>query len=95
MSDQIRITYKRSAIGRSYMQKRTVRALGFTKLNQARVVDDTPSIRGMMNKVIHLLNVEPIIGCDMSVPVPEKEPEPVTTEESKQEPTDSEAENNE
>lgn len=60
MPNQLKITYVRSAIGRAYVQKRTIKALGFSKLQQSRVVDDTPSMRGMINKVIHMLAVEEI-----------------------------------
>lgn len=60
MAEQVRITYVRSAIGRNYKQKRTVRALGFSRLHQSRVVEWNPSIRGMVNKIIHLLKVEPV-----------------------------------
>ena len=60
MSPQMKITYKRSAIGRHYKQKRTIAALGFTKLNQSRVVEWNDSIQGMTQKVIHLLEIEPV-----------------------------------
>ena len=59
MTDFIRITYVRSAIGRNYHQKRVIRALGLRRLNYSRVLPDTPSIRGMINRVSHLLRVEP------------------------------------
>ena len=52
---KLRITSKRSSIGRPEVQKRTVRALGLTKLNQTVEHDDTPQIRGMVNKVSHLV----------------------------------------
>jgi large subunit ribosomal protein L30 len=41
-------------------QKRTVRALGFTKLHQSREVEATPQMMGMINKVAHLLKIEKI-----------------------------------
>ncbi len=59
---KLRITYKKSAIGYSYMQKETIRALGLRKLNSAIVQDDTPSIRGMIFKVKHLVVVEEVAG---------------------------------
>ena len=58
MSDNLRITYIRSVIGRNYRQKQVIRALGFRRLNQSRILPDTPSVRGMLQKVIHLLKVE-------------------------------------
>ncbi len=56
--NQIKITLKRSTIGRGAKQKATARALGFRKLNQTVVHADTPVIRGMVNKIIHLVHVE-------------------------------------
>ncbi len=52
---KLRITWKRSAIGRPEVQKRTVRALGLRKLNQTVEHEDTPQIRGMVTKVSHLV----------------------------------------
>jgi len=54
----LKITYKKSAIGYPEDQKRTIRSLGFRKLNQTVVQEDNPSIRGMINKVRHLVVVE-------------------------------------
>ncbi|KWX04605.1 50S ribosomal protein L30 [Hydrogenibacillus schlegelii] len=56
---KIVVTLKRSPIGRPEDQKRTVRALGLRKLHQSVVHDDTPSIRGMIAKVAHLVEVRP------------------------------------
>lgn len=57
---KIRITQIKSTIDREESQKRTVRALGFTKLNQTIEVEATPQINGMVKKVSHLLKVEQI-----------------------------------
>ncbi len=57
---KIRITQIKSTIDREESQKRTVRALGFTKLNQIIEVEATPQINGMVKKVSHLLKVEQI-----------------------------------
>jgi large subunit ribosomal protein L30 len=54
-SDKLEATWIHSAIGRSYRQKRIVEALGFKKLNQTRVLPDNAAIRGMLNKVPHLV----------------------------------------
>ena len=51
------ITWKKSAIGYAQDQKDTIRALGFHRLNQTVEHDDTRSIRGMINKVRHLVSV--------------------------------------
>jgi large subunit ribosomal protein L30 len=55
---KIIITLKHSAIGRSQDQKDTVKALGFRKLHQSLVKADTPSIRGMIKKIEHLVEVK-------------------------------------
>jgi len=52
---KLRLTWKRSTIGRPEDQKRTVRALGLRKLNQTVEHEDTPQIRGMVTKVSHLV----------------------------------------
>jgi len=57
---KLRITYKKSAIGYKKDQKGTIRALGFKKLNQVVEHEDTPTIRGMINKVVHLVEVEEV-----------------------------------
>ena len=55
---KINITLVKSGIGYSQSQKRTLKALGFHRLNQSVIHDDTASIRGMVNKVRHLVKVE-------------------------------------
>lgn len=55
---KIKVTQKKSVIGRPKDQKRTVRALGLKRINDVAVHDDKPEIRGMINKVIHLLQIE-------------------------------------
>lgn len=59
MSDKtMKVTYIRSAVGYPQDQHQTVRSLGFTRLHQTREVADTPSVRGMVYKIRHLVNVE-------------------------------------
>ncbi|GIU82113.1 MAG: 50S ribosomal protein L30 [Acidobacteria bacterium] len=53
----IKIHYYRSSIGYSHKQKQMVRSLGFTRLNQIVERPDTPAIRGIVNKVPHLLRI--------------------------------------
>lgn len=55
---KLRVTWTKSGIGYSRDQRRTLRALGFRRLNQTIEHDDTPSIRGMIFKVKHLVRVE-------------------------------------
>lgn len=52
------VTLVRSTIGRPKDQELTVRALGLRKLHQTVQIQDTPSNRGMVNKVRHLLDVQ-------------------------------------
>ncbi len=54
----LKLTLVRSPIGYPKQQKATVRALGFHHLNQTVDHIDTPVIRGMLNKVVHLIRVE-------------------------------------
>ncbi|MFN5381081.1 MAG: 50S ribosomal protein L30 [Bacteroidota bacterium] len=55
---KLRITQTKSAIKRPERQKRTLRALGITKLNQTVELDDTPQVLGLIKKVEHMLTVE-------------------------------------
>ena len=62
MSDKnvnVTITQTRSPIGRRKDQRQTLIGLGLNKLNRTRSLEDTPSVRGMINKVKHLVRVEP------------------------------------
>ena len=53
----ITIQYYRSSIGYSKKQKEIVKSLGITKLNQTVTRPDTPSMRGIVAKVPHLLRI--------------------------------------
>jgi large subunit ribosomal protein L30 len=55
---KIKLTQTGSPIGRKPGQRDTLKALGLDKMNRSSVVDDTPSIRGMVRKVAHMLKVE-------------------------------------
>jgi len=54
---KIKVQYFRSAIGFSVSQKLTIKGLGFGKLNSTRELMDTPSLRGMIAKVPHLVRI--------------------------------------
>lgn len=54
----LRITLVRSPIGYELDQKRTVRALGLRRMHQTVEQVDNPAVRGMLNKVRHLVRVE-------------------------------------
>lgn len=57
---KLKITQIRSVIDRPVRQKRTIEALGLERPNYTVIHNDTPQIRGMINKVTHLLKVEEI-----------------------------------
>jgi len=57
---KIRITQVKSGIDRPERQKRTLIALGITKMNVPVEHEATPQIQGMVNKIRHLLSVEEI-----------------------------------
>lgn len=57
---QLRITLVRSAIGRTEDQKNSVKSLGLRKLHQSVILKDDPSIRGICNKISHLVTVEEV-----------------------------------
>ena len=61
MSDRkLRITWVKSGIGHPQRQKGTIRALGLRRLGDSVEQVDTPEIRGMVDKVSHLVQVEEI-----------------------------------
>ncbi len=57
---KLKITQIKSLIGRREKQRGTVRALGLKRINDSVEQADTPVIRGMINKVSHLVEVEEI-----------------------------------
>jgi large subunit ribosomal protein L30 len=59
---KLRITWIKSGIGYDASQRQTLRSLGFHRLHQSVVHEDTNSLRGMINKVRHLVKVEEEIG---------------------------------
>jgi len=54
----LRVTQVRSPAGRPQDQHATLKGLGLYKMNRTRELQDTPSVRGMINKVHHLVKVE-------------------------------------
>lgn len=55
---KLKITLVKSGIGYSEKHKATLRALGLRKMNQSVVQEDTPTLRGMLLKINHLVKVE-------------------------------------
>ncbi len=60
MAKKLKIQQVRSAIGRQAAQGKTIRALGIRKMQQTVTHDDSPQIRGMINRVSHLVKVEEV-----------------------------------
>lgn len=54
----VRVTQVKSAIGREGSQRETLKGLGLNKMHRTRELEDTPAVRGMINKVSHLVRVE-------------------------------------
>ena len=54
---KVRITQRKSLINRPVRQKRTIQALGLGKINRTVEVEATPQVKGMINKVHHLVEV--------------------------------------
>ena len=71
---KLQITYVKSAIGYSKVQKDTVRSLGLRKLNSIVIHDDTPAIRGMAFMVRHLVQVAELSDAEASLQAPVAEP---------------------
>lgn len=57
---RIKVTQVKSPIARRHDQRETLIGLGLNKMNRTRELEDTPAVRGMINKVRHLLQVETI-----------------------------------
>ena len=60
MADKLKITLVKSPIGRPEKHRVVLRGMGLTKLNKTVEMNDSPSVRGMVNAVSHLLKVEKI-----------------------------------
>ena len=58
MAGQVKITLVKSMIGRPEKHRRVLRGMGLTKVNKTVVLEDTPSIRGMIHAVSHLVRAE-------------------------------------
>jgi large subunit ribosomal protein L30 len=58
MAKKLKITLVKSMIGRPEKHRKVLRGMGLTKMNKTVLLEDTPSIRGMVNAVSHLVNAE-------------------------------------
>ncbi|HVO14097.1 MAG TPA: 50S ribosomal protein L30 [Alphaproteobacteria bacterium] len=57
---KVRLTQIGSPIRRQKDQRETLKGLGLNKMHRVRELEDTPAVRGMINKVSHLLRVEEV-----------------------------------
>ncbi|MDO4436079.1 MAG: 50S ribosomal protein L30 [Cardiobacteriaceae bacterium] len=60
MSNKVKVTLVKSLNGRLDNHKQCVAGLGLRKIRQSRVLENTPEVRGMINKVSYLLTVEEV-----------------------------------
>ncbi len=56
----VRVTQTGSPIGRQKKQRQTLIGLGLNKMHRTRVLEDTPAVRGMANKISHLVRIEDV-----------------------------------
>jgi large subunit ribosomal protein L30 len=59
---KLKITMVKSYIGRPQKQRQILRGMGLGRLNKTVLLEDTPEIRGMINKVSHLVSMEELKG---------------------------------
>ncbi len=60
MAGQIKVKQIRSGIGFPKRQRETLKGLGLKKMHQTRILEDTPSVRGMAKKIRHLVEFEEV-----------------------------------
>ena len=58
MAGNIKVTLIKSMIGRPEKHRRVLRAMGLTKINRTVELENSASVRGMINKVVHLVKFE-------------------------------------
>ena len=58
MSSEVKVTLIKSHIGKSPKQRAVLNGMGLTKVNKTVVLQNTPEVKGMINKVSHLIKVE-------------------------------------
>ena len=59
---KLKITQTKSYIGRPTIQRKVLKGIGLGKMHKTVLLNDTPAIRGMVGKVIHLVSVEELEG---------------------------------
>ncbi|MCB9793317.1 MAG: 50S ribosomal protein L30 [Alphaproteobacteria bacterium] len=61
---KLKVTLRKSTIGSTQSQIATVKGLGLRKIRSTRTLDNTPAVRGMVKKIIHLVDVEEVEVAD-------------------------------
>jgi len=56
----VKVTQTHSPAGRFAYQRATLRGLGLDRINRSRVLEDTPAVRGMIERVRHLVRIDPV-----------------------------------
>lgn len=59
---RLKVTLKHSTISCSEIQRKNVIGLGLRKVGHGRILENTPAVRGMVKKVLHLVEVEEVEG---------------------------------
>lgn len=57
---KLKVTLKRSVIGQTRVQRETVKGLGLKKIDSYKILQDSPSVRGMVSRVSHLVTCEEV-----------------------------------
>jgi large subunit ribosomal protein L30 len=57
---KLKVTLTRSTIGQTEVQQAAVRGLGLRKIRSTRTLENTPAVRGMVKKILHLVSVEEV-----------------------------------
>jgi large subunit ribosomal protein L30 len=65
MSKRLQVTQRRSTFGQPEPQRKVLAGLGLRGIHRSVVVDNTPSFRGMIKKVIHLVDVTEVDAKDL------------------------------
>lgn len=57
---KLKVVQRASGIGKPERQRATLRGLGLTRMNREKILEDTPAVRGMLAKVQHLVEWQPV-----------------------------------
>ena len=63
---RLKVTLKRSAVTRTERQQETIKGLGLRHIGGSRILENTPAVRGMVKKVLHLVEVEEVASGDQA-----------------------------